>query len=392
MMYYTLDTNGLYANNVETFTSGGLVKDTHFNYFAADQPVSGKINEIVVQNAAEDYVYLYFPSAPTLADYRLSDYTTGVLGDLATLGAQEMSIWGEPNLYYVDLTTAGISNIDTMMLEWQGTTTAGGNWIVIDRVEYGWTAGTSPGPANTIHVDYSAGTGIADGTSAIRAVNGTDTDDSAADFTQNLPAVTPPPPEEPTELPASVTGLWCERDFGGGDIILHWDISVLATGYNVYATNDISVWDFVTPSATVGAVLTYTDAGVLIDGNHDYYIVKAFNLAGENDTNSNVAYVAECFYDYTAGGINKMWMSIPWGTDHIKTADELQLDLNRFDTGNPNTESVNKWDVINQGTVSWSYLSFLSMWSGTDFSIEPGVGVYCTMKIDFTWNYDPITP
>ena len=137
-MYYTLDNMGPYiANEVYTFTSGSIVPNQHFNFDTADQPVWGKINEIVNDFNTEDYVYLYFPGAPTLSDYKLSKYQSNTKTDFGTLDAltvTQMTMWGEPNMYFVDLTgvSGGIPNTGTIMLEWMGTNAAAGSWVVID--------------------------------------------------------------------------------------------------------------------------------------------------------------------------------------------------------------------------------------------------------------------
>jgi hypothetical protein len=380
MMYYTMDDMGPYiANEVFTFTSGATTANQHFNYNAGEQPVWGKINEIVNDNAGEDYVYLYFPSAPTLADYRLSDYN-GVYGTLDSLTVTQMSVWGENNMYYVDLTgiNGGIATTGTLLLEWAGTTTAAGNWVVIDRVEFGHTAITSPGPENTIHPDYGT---IVAGASAIRTTNGTaDTDDSSVDFTQNLPNPTPiPPAGGDTNHPKN---LWVERDFGNNDNILHWNVNG-STTFDVFATNDKSVWNFGAPLAA-GVTMPYTHAGALKDGNDWYYVVETTGL----DIHTNVAYEIEVAYDYDAARGNTMFISVPWNTTHITTALELALDINEFavpgPAGLPNCNGVSKWNTATQAGTGYSYV-FPIGWLGTNFALEPGWGYFVTLKRDFTW-------
>ncbi len=384
-MYYTLDDTGPYvANEAYSFTSGVTYGDVTFNYVTTAQPTWGKINEVVNDNNGYDYVYLYFPTAPTLADYRIEDNSGN---SVAITTAVQAVDWAETNMYYLNLSALGydVPAIGTLKLAWidTGGITGGGNWIAIDRVEFGHTAITDPGMENTIHPDFNAGTGIVAGNSAIRTTNGTDTDDSSVDF--SLRAGNPTPPYEP-DGGVAITPSWIEvqRDFPGNNNVLVWE-NAGSTEYNVYATNDKFTWDFGTPLTTTAGT-SFTHAGALMDTLDWYYIVRGSDGAGTEDVNSHVAYQIDKFFDYdSARSGQKAWISMPWNTPHISTAQELIYDMNNQDTNLPNITSVDKWAIGTQSTTNYKYDSVFGMWIGTNFPIESGSGYYTLLTTDFTW-------
>lgn len=390
MTYVMTDVGPRMADNTYAFTSGTTVASIDFAFNTANQPVWGKINEIVNNYQTADYVYLYFPSVPTFANYRIEDNAGNSFQlDNAALGVTSRADIGQPNMYFVNLSAVAynIPAIGTLKLAWEKTA---GVWVPIDRVEFGWTAVTSPGYANTIHNDYAPGVGIVAGNSAIRTTNGTaDTGDSSVDFMADV--VRPTLPFKQGGLPTQTSQLWVQLDKTNNDNILHWVGDALATEYRVYATNTRSTWSFVTPLATVLApTTTYTHQESYADSLSWYYIVRSYNAAGENTTVNvgrfgNIAYESEVFMDYDAARQNTMWISVPWRNAGVANARQLiENSLNEGDTLLPNAKMAAKWNIVTQGVTS--YQKSGAIWVGTNFALTPGAGYYTTVLRDFTWH------
>ena len=51
---------------------------------------------------------------------------------------------------------------------------------------------------------------------------------------------------------------------------------------------------------------------------------------------------------------------------------------------------IGLWDPTTQTTIRWTYTG--GTWTGTDFTISPGAGVYLIIVSTFTWTPTLVTP
>jgi hypothetical protein len=83
-----------------------------------------------------------------------------------------------------------------------------------------------------------------------------------------------------------------------------------------------------------------------------------------------------------AGNVN--WVSVPY-TGVYNRASAIATEL-----GFAKIVEVGLWDAITQTTVRWIYTG--GTWTGTDFTISPGAGVYLIIVSSFSWTPILITP
>jgi hypothetical protein len=82
------------------------------------------------------------------------------------------------------------------------------------------------------------------------------------------------------------------------------------------------------------------------------------------------------------GNVN--WISLPY-TGIYNRASAIANEL----TSSKIVE-VGLWDAATQTTIRWMYTG--GTWTGTDFTINPGAGVYMIIVASFTWTPALVTP
>ncbi len=111
---------------------------------------------------------------------------------------------------------------------------------------------------------------------------------------------TPPPPPPKVTVPAAVSGLSAGPGGGSGEIVVHWTGTPDATGYRVYRTSApggsmtrSASYSIATGATTVEYGGTYEFIGIwsyspnsfeyveVVNGQPGYFVVAAFNSAGE---------------------------------------------------------------------------------------------------------------
>jgi hypothetical protein len=162
---------------------------------------------------------------------------------------------------------------------------------------------------------------------------------------------------------------------GPNDVVLSWSATSDATGYNVYRGTAPNF----TPGAgsKIGAVTTTTttDAGVLADANSYYYIVRAYNGAGESG-NSNMGYLPKKTLTYVSPG--KYWISIAYNHSYVNIQD-IANDIN----GGTSPGTVTKISRWNPATNSYQNRTWTgSTWVGTNASVVTGESYEITINAD----------
>ena len=149
--------------------------------------------------------------------------------------------------------------------------------------------------------------------------------------------------------------------------------------------------------ATTYEITTTTyDVPHLSDGLPHFYIVRASTGAQISGNSTMGAKVPLTFPSGPLQG-NIHWFSLPYRSTYTKASDissELTSTL---------VNVVAKWNPATQTPILWYY--FRGMWRGTDFTINPGDGLYVGARTSFTWvivgtdgsvelsfNLDPPTP
>ena len=154
-------------------------------------------------------------------------------------------------------------------------------------------------------------------------------------------------------------------------VMLEWDIVQYADSYNVYRSADkFAAW----PWAKIGDNVTATNwtdaAGTYDDANTYFYIVKAWNLAGEGGNSSMGTKVRKTFtYNDPALRANSNWISLPY-------------ELNLTSGVNLNDAKALKDDITANTPVSCSKVSWWDPAAGyetytgfgTPFDLIPGRG------------------
>jgi hypothetical protein len=89
------------------------------------------------------------------------------------------------------------------------------------------------------------------------------------------------------------------------------------------------------------------------------------------------------------GNVN--WVSIPYTGTYALASDLVRhIEGNTGPGANTKIVEVVKWDATTQSLVR--YLWTTTGWSGTDFAISPGDGIYFRIVSSFTWQPNLITP
>jgi N-acetylneuraminic acid mutarotase len=173
--------------------------------------------------------------------------------------------------------------------------------------------------------------------------------------------------------PAPPGGLWIQRVLPS-TIRLTWRSVPSADMYRVYESTDKFA---LFPWGILGTTTTTTfDANHLNDGLNHYYIVRAVSL-GTEGPNSTMAVKIDKSIWYSPAGANVYWFSLSYRTTYTKASDisgELTSTL---------ISVVAKWEPAIQRPSLWYF--FRGKWRGTDFTINPGDGLYVGAQTTFTW-------
>lgn len=81
---------------------------------------------------------------------------------------------------------------------------------------------------------------------------------------------------------------------------------------------------------------------------------------------------------------SKAWFGVPYTGVYSKASDIAG------ELGPGKVTEIGRWDPATQTAELWSWTGMT--WSGTDFAIEPGAGVYVIVAFDFTWTPGLLTP
>jgi hypothetical protein len=196
-----------------------------------------------------------------------------------------------------------------------------------------------------------------------------------------LPQLSPPGGLDVTRMPPNT-------------VRLTWSAVAGATSYVIYSdTSKDAPWPW--PQLDEITVTTY-DAPHLSDGLSHFYIVRAKTAVQVSENSTMGAKVHLTFPSSPLEG-NIHWFSLPYRSTYSKASDissELTSTL---------VNVIGKWDPATQRPILWYF--FRGMWRGTDFTINPGDGLYLGARTGFTWvivgtdgsvelsfNLDPPTP
>ena len=194
-----------------------------------------------------------------------------------------------------------------------------------------------------------------------------------------------------TAFPA--TGLYVEKS--DPNVIIHWTDGLGAsTEWNVYASQD--KYDVTNPANLIdtvaGGVYQSTHAAVHNDGLNWFYVVRGFDGAGTESTNSTMGYKVVRDFVYNSDKGNSNYVGIPY-EGMYKTASDIVMELEGgigVDT-NTTISQITFWDPsLQAGTLAYYYsppaLPFWpGGWTGNDFNLIPADGVFLTITGDFTW-------
>ena len=81
---------------------------------------------------------------------------------------------------------------------------------------------------------------------------------------------------------------------------------------------------------------------------------------------------------------NVNWISVPYTGTYARASDIA----NELTSGK--VTEIGLWNPVTQTTVKWTWSG--TGWTGIDFAISPGDGVYITIVTDFSWQPNLITP
>ncbi len=81
---------------------------------------------------------------------------------------------------------------------------------------------------------------------------------------------------------------------------------------------------------------------------------------------------------------NMNWISVPYTGIYSKASDIANA------LGSSKVTEIGLWDPATQSATRWYWSG--TAWTGTDFTINPGAGVYLIVASNFTWNPRLITP
>ncbi len=162
------------------------------------------------------------------------------------------------------------------------------------------------------------------------------------------------------------------------NVVLYWDPVSGAASYNVYETQDRfasfpSSWNPL--GSTSGTSFTVSGDGA--DSLTHFYIVRAYSGTSEG-VNSTMGVKKAFSFTRSPVNSNVQWFSLPYNSTYKKASDIAN------ELGPSKIDVVGEWDpVMQRATV---YYFARGMWRGTDFTIDPGDGLYLSVLQSFGWN------
>jgi hypothetical protein len=174
------------------------------------------------------------------------------------------------------------------------------------------------------------------------------------------------------------------------NIVLTWtNATNPTTDWNIYySTNKFAAfpggW---TQASAVATARTWTHTNAYADGNTWFYIVRGDN-GGTLSANSTMGVkMHRAFTVNAAPATNVMWMTIPQDTAYA-TASDIVMELEGALVGaglDTKINVVGKWVPGGQASTQYLYDSDFEEWTGDDFAINAGDGIYLSITSTFNW-------
>jgi len=99
--------------------------------------------------------------------------------------------------------------------------------------------------------------------------------------------------------------------------------------------------------------------------------------------------VRHAFNAYPPPNTNVHWFGLPFTAKYAKASD-LVGDVEGSPTGHSFLDEVGRWDPTNQVLLRYRWTP--AGWTGPDFAVAPGDGLYFIVRLGFTWTPRLITP
>ncbi|MFZ2189017.1 MAG: IPT/TIG domain-containing protein [Candidatus Moraniibacteriota bacterium] len=213
----------------------------------------------------------------------------------------------------------------------------------------------------------------------------------------------------------------------------NWDVSLGATKYNLYRTQNkfsglfedpcsISQIKFGHRYGDPGATTPFCElSGLMQDGADDatswvkmaeidglqveytvpwaeiqsdlsnnvyYYILRAENSIGESGYSTMAVSLKKNFNTNTTKA-NINWTSLPYATKYQKASDIIaDMEGGIGNGNNAKVSSITRWRPDTQNILSYYYDTFTHHWMGTDFTVNPGDGISVQLSkniANFNW-------
>ena len=162
----------------------------------------------------------------------------------------------------------------------------------------------------------------------------------------------------------------------GPDVQLSWDPVIGATVYRVYSAQDrFASWPWPVIGTTPAPPFLATGHGS--DLQTHYYVVRAAN-ATEDGPNSTMGVKTALRFTLSTVNTNIAWFSLPYASDYRRASDIATA------LGPANIDVVGKWVPATQSSLVYYYAR--GRWQGTDFTVDPGDGLYLGIRQAFMWN------
>jgi hypothetical protein len=174
------------------------------------------------------------------------------------------------------------------------------------------------------------------------------------------------------------------------NILLHWqNFTGNPTNWHVYCSNNNQAvfpggWTMV---SIAGNLRTWTHAGAYADGLNWFYIVRGYDGAIESINSTMGVKLDKTFIHNTLPMTNVNFISLPYNSMY-KTARDVVIDLEGGDgmsSGSTKINVVGLWMPEDQCSTGYVHVPEWNEWTGDNFVIPPGVGIYVSVLSDFNW-------
>jgi hypothetical protein len=187
-------------------------------------------------------------------------------------------------------------------------------------------------------------------------------------------------PVNPGVLPAAPTGLTASA--GVGDVDLHWNLSTLATSYDIYRSTSSGSETLIATGVTD---TSFFDTGLASDGTSYFYRVSAVNSAGESAASPEASATPSAppglvFSDDFSNGPSPAWTFTP-DSDYWQPQLGLLTDAGGDTVANV-TQSATV--ALPNGSVSWQadLLTKEGHGAGVDERGNPGISGTGVQSLD----------